>query len=239
MRARRAESSRRSDDEGVGPLRAPSVAGFLASAPFAIVSSWDAAGSSDTSPRGDEPGFLRALDGETIAIPDRKGNRRTDTFHNLLSCPQVSVAAVVPGREDLLHLRGTAYVTDDPELLSMMALGGKPPRLALILRVEHAEVVTNEAVRVPKLWRASARIEDVPDLGGLAARHVARSNTRGVKAAVLRLLGRALGAFPSVLRRLMDFAYRQGLKAEGYALPAATEAEPRSLRGARGGDPPP
>ncbi len=118
------ESPRQSDDGIAGPLRAPAVAGFLASAPFAFVSSWDAAGSSDTSPRGDAPGFLRALDGETIAIPDRKGNHRTDTFHNLLSCPRVSVAAVVPGREDLLHLRGTAYVTDDAALLSTMALEG-------------------------------------------------------------------------------------------------------------------
>lgn len=233
VRARRVESSRQSDDESAGPLRAPAVAGFLASAPFAIVSSWDAAGSSDTSPRGDEPGFLRVLDGETIAIPDRKGNNRTDTFHNLLSCPQVSVAAVVPGREDLLHLRGTAYVTDDPALLSTMALGGKPPRLALIVRVEHAEVIANEAVQASKLWRSSPRIEDVPDLMGVAAQHVAQNKARGVKAAMLRLLGRIFGAFPSFIRRLIDFSYHRGLTAEGYALPATTEAEPRSGLGAR------
>jgi uncharacterized protein len=240
-RAPRVESPRPSDDESAGPLRAPSVAGFLASAPFAFVSSWDATGSSDTSPRGDDPGFLRALDGETIAIADRKGNHRTDTFHNLLSCPQVSVVAMAPGREDLLHLRGTAGVTDDPALLATMSLGRKPPRLALIIRVEHAEVLANEAVRASKLWGASSRIEDAPDLMDMVPQHVAESARKvpGVTGAMLRLvssiLGKIHGAFPSSLRRLMDFGYRRGLTAEGYTLPKATEAEPRSGLGSDSG----
>src|SRR5687768_4381598 len=38
---------------GPGPLADPAVAGFLASAPFLLVSSRDAGGAGDTSPRGD------------------------------------------------------------------------------------------------------------------------------------------------------------------------------------------
>ncbi len=72
--------------------------------------------------REDFPGFLRILDHETLVIPDRRGNRRTDTFHNVMTCAQVSLAAVVPGRDDVLHVSGTAYVTDEPALLSTMAL---------------------------------------------------------------------------------------------------------------------
>jgi predicted pyridoxine 5'-phosphate oxidase superfamily flavin-nucleotide-binding protein len=223
--ARRAASP----PDGVGPLRAPPVAGFLAAAPFALVSSWDAAGSSDTSPRGDEPGFLCALDGQTLAIADRRGNRRTDTFHNLLSCPQIAIAAMIPGRDELLHLRGTAYVTDDAALLATMAVGGKaPPPLALIVRVEHAEVVTNDAVRSAGLWRPAVRSAEVPDLMGVAAQHLIRSTAPGAKAALLRLVGRFLGAFPRLTRRLIDVAYRRGLAAEGYSGTRPTRRSPRA-----------
>ncbi|APR75583.1 Phosphohydrolase (MutT/nudix family protein) [Minicystis rosea] len=224
-----------SNDE-TGPLRTTAVAGFLASSPFAVVSSWDSKGSSDTSPRGDHPGFLRILDGHTLVIPDRRGNQRTDTLHNLLMCDQISVAAVVPGRDDVLHVRGTAYATDDAALLSTMALAGKAPQLALVIRVERADVLANEAVQASNLWLASTHLDrsDAPDLMGMAAQHLARNKGRGVKATALRLLGSTLGAFPAAIRRLIDFGYRKGLADEGYEQPAAFETKASSNLGALG-----
>ena len=221
--------------EGDGPLCATPVAAFLAASPFAVVSTWDAAGQSDTSPRGDEPGLLHVHDGWTLVIPDRRGNQRTDTFHNLLGCDRISIAAVVPGRDDVLHIRGTAHATDDRALLSTMALPGKVPQipqLALIVRVEHARLAANDALRTSKLWRASARVDRaaVPDLMGLATQHLAQSKDRGVQATLLRLVGRLVGAFPGPFRRLIDFGYRKGLADEGYG---ASAPETRAGLGAR------
>ena len=50
----------------------------------------------DLSPKGDPPGFVRILDNETLAIPDRPGNRRLDTLHNVLERPQVGLMFIVP-----------------------------------------------------------------------------------------------------------------------------------------------
>ena len=39
--------------------------------PFIVISSANAAGAMDTSPKGDPPGFVKVLDEHTLAIPDR------------------------------------------------------------------------------------------------------------------------------------------------------------------------
>ncbi|WP_437546058.1 pyridoxamine 5'-phosphate oxidase family protein [Sorangium sp. So ce367] len=224
-----------------GPLGDPSVARFLASSPFAVLSSWDAAGSGDTSPRGDFPGFLRILDHETLVIPDRRGNRRTDTFHNVVTCDKVSLAAVVPGRDDVLHVSGTAHVTDEPALLSTMALAGKPPQAALVICVERAELLANEALQRSKIWQRSADVDvdvdvdagAVPDLMALATQHLALNKGGGAKAAMIRLLGSGAGAFPRLLRWLIDLGYRKGLTDEGYDRGATRADDPEGQREGR------
>ncbi|MGA5304903.1 pyridoxamine 5'-phosphate oxidase family protein [Nucisporomicrobium flavum] len=185
-----------------GPLRRPEVAGFLAASPFLLLSTSDGRGSSDTSPRGDPPGFARILDGRTLAIPDRRGNRRADTFRNLLVDDRVALTALVPGRTLVLHLRGTAAVTDDPALLSQMTLTRTAPHAALIVDVEFAQLAENEALARSSIWRpqAGAGHGTAPDLIGIAARQVARP----------------LGAAPRLTRLLVDLGYRVQLWREGY-----------------------
>ncbi|RBQ20741.1 phenylacetate-CoA oxygenase [Spongiactinospora rosea] len=194
-----------------GPLSGAGVAGFLAATPFMVISSWDRDGG-DTSPRGDTPGFVRVLDGRTLAIPDRRGNRRADTSHNLLADDRFSAAILVPGRTDVLHLAGTALVTDDPELLADMALGGVVPQTALVVTVERAEVRHNEAVAAANVWDRAERADaaTVSELMALMTRQLG-----GGKPA-LRRLTRWLGVFARPIRWLMDLTYRRALRQEGY-----------------------
>jgi predicted pyridoxine 5'-phosphate oxidase superfamily flavin-nucleotide-binding protein len=197
-----------------GPLGDRAVADFLAASHFALVSSWDASGASDTSPKGDPPGFIRVLDEHTLAIPDRRGNKRADTLHNVLTCDAIAIAALAPGRDELLHMSGTAYATVDGALLATMALRGKAPHLALVVGVERAEIAANEALRRSRPW---ARGAGVPDMNRVATAHIAANEARGATAAAARTLSRALGAAPSkVVSRVMDLAYRKQLEDEGY-----------------------
>ena len=208
---------------GDGPLADPEIAGFLASAPFLVLSSRDAQHAADTSPRGDHPGFARILDGRTVAVPDRRGNRRTDTFHNLLSDPRISAGVLVPGRTDVLHLSGTGSVTDDPALLAGMALGGRVPQAALLVDVEHADLRPNEALHTSRLWDRSAQVEraTAPDMTALAGQHLAANRSGGARARVLRLAMTLWNAFPAIARRLMDLGYRRQLRDEGYTATSA------------------
>ena len=52
----------------------------------------------DVSPKSDPGGFVRVLDDSTLAIPDRLGNRRADTFRNLLQNSHVGLLFLIPGK---------------------------------------------------------------------------------------------------------------------------------------------
>ncbi|MFE9683197.1 2Fe-2S iron-sulfur cluster-binding protein [Streptomyces sp. NPDC006285] len=205
---------------GNGPLRRPGVADFLAAAPFLALSTWDSSGGSDTSPRGDRQTVARILDGRTLVIPDRKGNKRADTLHNLLRDDRLSFAALVPGRTGVLHVRGRGAITDDPALLETMALRGMPPQLALLIDVEHAEVTGNDAVARSRLWTPGVHLAGgrMPDLMAMAGAHLAAGSAESAGGPPAFLL-RAVGAIPGVtrlLRLVADRAYRSGLRKEGY-----------------------
>ena len=59
---------------------------WLAASPFCLMATSAANGSCDVSPKGDPAGFTAVLDQNTIVIPERLGNRRADSFHNILDC---------------------------------------------------------------------------------------------------------------------------------------------------------
>ncbi|GID29918.1 2Fe-2S iron-sulfur cluster-binding protein [Paractinoplanes brasiliensis] len=212
---------------GDGPLRGPGVAEFLASSPFLALSTWDSAGGSDTSPRGDHPAVAHILDGRTLVIADRKGNKRADTLHNLVHDDRLSFAALVPGRGGVLHVRGRGAITDDAALLATMALRGMPPNLALVVDVEHAEVSGSDAVTRARLWSPGTHLgrDTAPDLVAIGGAHLA-----GESAAAGRVV-RAVAAIPGMsrlLRRAMDRAYRSGLGKQGYDLIEPGGHEPAS-----------
>ncbi|WP_329130205.1 2Fe-2S iron-sulfur cluster-binding protein [Streptomyces sp. NBC_01476] len=205
---------------GDGPLCRPGVAGFLAAAPFLALSTWDASGGSDTSPRGDRGAAARILDSRTLVIPDRKGNKRADTLHNLLQDDRLSFAALVPGRSGVLHVRGRAAITDDPALLETMALRGMPPHLALLIDVEHAEVTGNDAVARARLWTPGAHLDrsTAPNLIAIAGEHLAAGSADaegGPPAFLLKLVG-AVPGVSGLLRLAANRLYRSGLRKEGY-----------------------
>lgn len=106
--------------------------------PFVVISSTNAAGAMDVSPKGDPPGFVKVLDRHTLAIPDRLGNHRGDTFMNVLENPNVGLLFIVPKRREVVRVSGVAQLVRDPELLESMAVNGKLPDLGLLVRVHEA-----------------------------------------------------------------------------------------------------
>src|SRR6185312_5327151 len=63
---------------------------FLEASPFFLLATTAADGTCDVSPRGDPPGTgAIVLDETTIALADRRGNRRLDSMTNILQNPRV------------------------------------------------------------------------------------------------------------------------------------------------------
>ncbi|QXC60912.1 pyridoxamine 5'-phosphate oxidase family protein [Aquihabitans sp. G128] len=135
-----------------GPLAQPAVVDLLGRAPFVALSSFDGGAAADVSPKGDPPGFLLALDDRTLAVPDRPGNLRTDTFRNVLADPTIGLLALVPGDDRVLEVRGTATLSSDADVLAPMAVNGKVPKLALVIAVDAAEVRVEPVLAAASLW---------------------------------------------------------------------------------------
>lgn len=125
---------------------------FIARSPFVLVASYDVAGHLDVSPKGDPPGFVRVLDTQTLAIPERPGNRRADTFRNVLQTPRVGLIFLVPGKGETLRVNGTARIVRDMWLRVQMAVDDRIPELALVVTIEDS---------LHALHQVHGQIEDV------------------------------------------------------------------------------
>jgi len=111
---------------------------WIERSPFAVISTVDRDGHMDVSPKGDPPGFVRVLDEKTLAIPDRPGNLRADSFQNILDNPRIGLMFIIPRRGEVVRVSGSAQIVRDPPLLQSMAVDGRTPILATLVRVEEA-----------------------------------------------------------------------------------------------------
>ncbi len=146
---------------------------FIAQSPFCCLSSQNAAGKADLSPRGDPPGFVTVANESTLLIPDRPGNRRYDTLRNVLQSPNVSLLFMIPGVSITLRVNGTAQISNDPELIAPFSMQGKLPKVVLLIHVEEAYGHCAKAILRSKLWDPAAMpsLETVPTLGDLMMHH--------------------------------------------------------------------
>ena len=141
---------------------------FLAASPFLVIGTQGTV--ADNSPRGDRPGFVRVLDSHTLLIPDRRGNNRLDTLHNLLANPAVGLLFFVPGLTHTLRINGDAAISADPELCATFAVDGKAPRTVLIVTVREVYAHCSRALVRASLWTA-APAADAPTFGTMLEAH--------------------------------------------------------------------
>jgi len=152
---------------------------FIEQCPFIVISSSDSNGNLDASPKGDPAGFVKVLDDKTLAIPDRLGNRRADTFTNVLQNPKVGLIFIVPGVKETLRINGEAQIVRDKELLESLVHKNKLPNLALIVHVDEAFLHCGKCVLRSQLWaNVDANAErKVPTLGKAIVDHARLDKT--------------------------------------------------------------
>jgi PPOX class probable FMN-dependent enzyme len=142
---------------------------FIAHAPFVFVASAGADGLVDVSPKGDPPGFVKVLDERTLAIPDRPGNRRLDTFRNVLSNPNVGLIFVIPGVTYTLRVAGEAIIVRDAELREAMAVNRKLPEHVLVVQVSHVlshcpKCMVRSGMWQPQAWPDTSNLPSFAEM---------------------------------------------------------------------------
>lgn len=140
---------------------------------FVVISSSNEAGQVDVAPKGDPAGSWQVLDEHTVAIPDRLGNNRADTFFNILKNPRVGLMFVIANRREVVRVSGSALIVKDPELLESMAIKGKAPDFAIVVRVEEAMFHCGKSMIRSNLWNPEkwASVEGLPTYGQALVDH--------------------------------------------------------------------
>ena len=125
---------------------------WIERSPFLVMTTCDADGRLDCSPKGDPAGFVKVLDDKTLAIPDRPGNRRFDGFINILQTGRIGLLFFVPNRNETVRVNGSAELVRDLALRESMAIKGRVPELAVLVRVEEAFYHCGKAIIRSGLW---------------------------------------------------------------------------------------
>lgn len=172
------------------------MARFIGLSPMCLVSTADAAGKQDVTPRGDPPGAFKVIDERTVALADRPGNNRLDTLKNLLENPEIALIFLLPGITETVRIAGTARLSVDPDLLAAMAVQGKTPKCAIVVSVRQAYLHCAKALIRGRLW------ED------------AYAQPKGTFPSISRMVGDQVGmseADKKIGEERVERAYRDGL----------------------------
>jgi len=153
----------------------PLCAAWIAKSTFLVMSTHDANGRVDASPKGDPAGFVHVLDDTTLAIPDRPGNHRFDSFANILDTGQIGLVFLVPNRNEVVRVNGTAQIVRDIDIRTPLAINGRIPEFAIIVDVKEAFYHCGKAIIRSQLW-APAKFPKPTNLPTYAEAILAHSN---------------------------------------------------------------
>lgn len=181
-------------------------AAYLQRSRFMALATIDHQQRADVSPKGDPEGMLLQLREGAIWYPDRPGNRRIDSFRNILTQPRIAALALIPGSAEVMHLTGIASIDITDAARHAFAVDEKSPKL--VTRIEHTElrVSRSEALARARLWPAAPRAQGL-DPAEIFKTHIKLSQVTGVPAAIAR----ASVAIPGLMRKGLEHDYTTNL----------------------------
>ena len=155
---------------------------FIPLSPMCVLSSANANGQADASPRGDPPGFVQVLDDRTLLLPDRPGNNQVDSLQNIVQNPGVGLLFFVPGMNETLRVKGKAEIVTDAETLEPMMWKRRAPLSGLKITVEEVFLHCGRALIRSRLWDPDAQIDrsTYPTYGQVLADQIAGADAKQI-----------------------------------------------------------
>jgi predicted pyridoxine 5'-phosphate oxidase superfamily flavin-nucleotide-binding protein len=182
------------------------AADFLAASRFLALATIDSQGRADVSPKGDPQGALIRLRDGIACYADRPGNRRADSFRNILAQPRMAAASLILGTTRVAILSGTARLTTDDAIRTSFAVDGKTPRLATCIEEPQLVVRDSAALGRARLWPAPPPVDGINPAAMFAA-HVRLNRTAGLQAKLVR----AAVSVPGFMERGLRHDYKTNL----------------------------
>lgn len=130
---------------------------FIELSPLVVLSSVGADGRVDASPRGGDPGFVKADGVAAVLLGDSPGNNRLDTCSNIIANGEVGLLFMIPGIDETLRVNGRAVLSIAPRDIALCTTEKRAPKL--VIRVNVAEVYLHcaKAFMRSALWQPQAR----------------------------------------------------------------------------------
>lgn len=152
---------------------------YIAATPYIVISTRGSDGLLDMSPKGDPAGFVRVIDEKTLIIPERLGNKRADTFENLLINSEVGIIFLIPGFPYILRVSGKGQIVRDKSLQEMSVIKGKEPDLLTAITVEEAFVHCAKSIARSNIWTPEKwpSIDEIPPYSVSTVAHAALSES--------------------------------------------------------------
>jgi predicted pyridoxine 5'-phosphate oxidase superfamily flavin-nucleotide-binding protein len=125
---------------------------FIESRPMFFLATADAEGRPDCSYKGGRPGFVRVIDGGTLAFPSYDGNGMFKSLGNILANPHVGLLFVDFESPRRLRVNGRASVREDDPLRADL-VGAQ-----LVVRVQAEAIFPN----CPRYIHKMQMVEESP-----------------------------------------------------------------------------
>jgi uncharacterized protein len=161
---------------------------YLAHCPFIAMGTTNPDGTGDVSPKGGTPGFVKMLSVNTVAWGELPGNNRLDGYRNLVRDPRIGVLAIIPGLDETLRINGLGYVTTDSDIIDVVALDGRRPKVAVVVDVAESFIHCAKAFRRSSLWQSEGwpDVSDMPTIECMMLDHVGVDQAKDPGGAAVR-----------------------------------------------------
>ena len=179
---------------------------FCDLASFMLVATSNEKAQADLSPKGDPAGKLLCLREDGVWYPDRPGNRRVDSFRNVISQPNIEIMAIIPGSFQVLRVSGNAVLQVNDKMQNHFSVLDKAPKLVVQIDPKNVSLETSEALQRAKLWPAAAPMV-VFKAADIWKSHVKLSKSKGMQAKIAK----AAVSVPGALQKGLDFDYEKNL----------------------------
>ncbi len=161
------------------------VTAFVAESRFMALATIDRNGRADVSPKGDPAGAMLKLQDDAAWYADRPGNRRVDSFRNLLTQPNLAAMVLIPGSTRVAVLQGTAQITTGLPMREAFAVGERVPKIVTRVQQSKLELRDSAALTRVRPWPSAPAPADI-DPAAMFVAHVKESKARGLQASIAR-----------------------------------------------------
>jgi PPOX class probable FMN-dependent enzyme len=126
---------------------------FVSLSPIMMLSTVDSDGFPTISPKGDEAGFVKVLDNNTLLIPELRGNKLAFSLSNIVQQNKVALIFLVPGTVESLRVHGTCRLLKGNEICKSLASKSHQALLVMEVKVTNAYFHCGKAFLRSKTWQ--------------------------------------------------------------------------------------